>query len=63
MRRPDWYDFDSSLQMVREPKGSAEPDMAHLRFLRWMMENRQGTVMDGWLYGPPSGPLAPTSSS
>lgn len=58
MRRPRWYDYDSALEMVRETT-PREPDMAHLRFLRWMVENRPYAVLDGWVYGPPAGPFAP----
>ena len=57
MRRPDWYDYDPLLQMVREPR--REPDMAHLRFLRWSMENRPWVHEDGYIEGPPSGEYAP----
>lgn len=57
MKRPRWYDYDSTLQMIRQPP--QEPDMAQLRFLRWSMENRAYVHLDGWICGPPSGPLAP----
>ncbi len=59
MRRPDWYDYDSVLQMVRAPKDSAEPDMDKLRFLRWSMIHRNHTHQDGWICGNSSGDFAP----
>lgn len=58
MRRPRWYDYDSDLQMLREPKDSAEPDMDKLRFLRWSLANRNWFHNDGWICGESSGPFA-----
>jgi hypothetical protein len=44
--------YDPSLQMFRET--AREPDLAHLRFLRWLAE--QGLLGQA-VYGPPSGQL------
>lgn len=37
MRRPNWYDYDPTLQMIREPL--REPDHKHLEALRWAVWN------------------------
>jgi hypothetical protein len=55
---PHWYDYDGTLQMIRQPK--REPDMKHLTYLRWLLLRREAWVMDGEVLGAPSGPLAPT---
>jgi hypothetical protein len=44
--------YDPSLQMFLE--APREPDLAHLRFLRWLAE--QGLLGQA-VYGPPSGQL------
>lgn len=58
MRRPNWYDYDPALQMIRAPKDSAEPDMDKLRFLRWSLANRPSFHLDGGIMGESSGPFA-----
>lgn len=44
--------YDPSLQMFLEK--AREPDLAHLRFLRWLAE--QG-LLEHPVYGPPAGQL------
>ena len=45
--------YDPSLQMFLE--APQEPDLAHLRFLRWLAERG---LLEHIVSGPPSGPLA-----
>jgi hypothetical protein len=45
--------YDPSLQMFRE--AAREPDLAHLRFLRWLAE--QG-LLEQAVYGPSAGQFA-----
>jgi hypothetical protein len=45
--------YDGELQMFRETAGSV--NLAHLRFLRWLIENGR---LEHRPAGPPSGPLA-----
>ena len=45
--------YDPSLQMFL--KASQAPDLAHLRFLRWLAER---VLLEHPMAGPPSGPLA-----
>jgi hypothetical protein len=56
MRKPNWYDYDSALQMIREPH-LAQLDIKKLQELRWYVVNRQHKHLDGWVMGPPSGPI------
>lgn len=54
MRRPDWYDYDSALQMIRE--APREPDHRHLLYLKYLVDTGRFDDDTAPAYAlPPSG--------